>query len=113
MIKTLRNLTAQDKDSFTVPQSVQDAIPIRAIYEDGIFALSGGRRSSGIAHGAGQWIASILPSTRSGQRVQRHAAFYSKTFRFDDINYAVASKEDNSHAERTPIRRTVSGFNAP
>ena len=61
MIKTLKTLFKQDRERFTVPKSVQQAIPITAVYEDGVFLV--GRK-------------------------------YSKTFRFDDINYAVAGKED-------------------
>lgn len=61
MIKTLKTLFKQDKEKFLIPKSVQQAIPITAVYEDGIFLL--------------------------GMK-------YSKSFRFDDINYAVASRED-------------------
>ncbi|OGO91746.1 MAG: TraE family protein [Clostridiales bacterium GWF2_38_85] len=61
MIKTLKNLFKQDRERFSVPKTVQQAIPITAVYEDGIFLV--------------------------GKK-------YSRTFRFDDINYAVASKED-------------------
>ena len=61
MIKTLKTLFNQDKEKFVIPKSVQQAIPITAVYEDGIFLL--------------------------GKK-------YSKSFRFDDINYAVASRED-------------------
>ena len=51
----------QDKERFVVPRGVQQAIPIRTIWSDGIF--------------------------RVGNK-------FSKSFRFEDINYAVASKED-------------------
>ena len=61
MIKYLRNLLKNDKESYKVPKSVQDYIPIQKMWEDGIFKV--------------------------GNR-------YTKTFRFDDINYAVASRED-------------------
>ncbi|RXE60479.1 VirB4-like conjugal transfer ATPase, CD1110 family [Acetivibrio mesophilus] len=61
MIKTLQKIMKQDKEKFIVPKGVQQAIPIRTIWPDGIF--------------------------RVGNK-------FSKTFRFDDINYAVASKED-------------------
>jgi len=61
LIKTLKNLFKQDRERFSVPKTVQQAIPITAVYEDGIFLV--------------------------GKK-------YSRTFRFDDINYAVASKED-------------------
>jgi len=61
MIKTLRNLFKQDKEKFVVPKGVQDVIPVKAIYEDGIF-LVGGK--------------------------------YAKSYKFEDINYAVASRED-------------------
>lgn len=61
MIKTLKNLLKQDKERFVVPKTVQQAIPITAIYEDGIFVV--------------------------GKK-------YSRTFRFTDINYSVASRED-------------------
>ena len=62
MIKTLRNLLKQDKERFAVPRGVQDVIPIKAIYDDGIFQV--GRDK------------------------------FSKTYKFSDINYAVASRED-------------------
>ena len=61
-IKTLRNLFQQDKERFVVPKSVQQAIPISCIWEDGIFLV--GRNK------------------------------YARTFKFTDINYAVASRED-------------------
>jgi len=61
MIKTLQKIIKQDKERFVVPRGVQQAIPIRTIWPDGIF--------------------------RVGNK-------FSKSFRFEDINYAVASKED-------------------
>ncbi|WP_368293603.1 VirB4-like conjugal transfer ATPase, CD1110 family [Dehalobacter sp. TBBPA1] len=61
MIKTLKKIIKQDKEKFVVPKGVQQAIPIRAIWPDGIFKV--------------------------GNK-------FSKSFRFTDINYAVASKED-------------------
>ena len=61
MIKTLRILFKQDREKFVVPKSVQDALPINAVYEDGIFVV--------------------------GKK-------FSKSYRFDDINYSVASRED-------------------
>ena len=61
MIKSLRTLFKQDKESYKIPKSVQDYIPIQKMWDDGIFKV--------------------------GNR-------YTKSFRFDDINYAVASRED-------------------
>ncbi|ETT54690.1 TraE family protein [Paenibacillus odorifer] len=61
MIKTLRRTMKQDKERSAIPKSVQQAIPIRAIWPDGVFAV--------------------------GNK-------FSKSFRFADINYAVASRED-------------------
>ena len=63
MIKTLQNTLKQDKERFTVPRSVQDIIPIRRIWPDGVFQFG---------------------------------SKYSKTLRFSDINYAIASKEDKT-----------------
>lgn len=63
MIKTLQNTLKQDKERFTVPKSVQDIIPIRRIWPDGVFQFG---------------------------------SKYSKTLRFSDINYAIASKEDKT-----------------
>ena len=74
MIKTLKTLFQQDKERFTVPKSVQQAIPITAVYEDGIFTHT--------------------PQSLRTLRGPRIGKKYSKSFRFDDINYAVASKED-------------------
>jgi len=62
MIKTLSNIMKQDKEKFKVPKSVQQAIPIHAIWEDGIFKI--GRNK------------------------------FTRTYKFLDINYAVASRED-------------------
>ena len=70
-MKTLRTLFQQDRERFSVPRSVQDVIPIKTIWEDGIFMVG----NTGI------------PARAIGNK-------YAKTFRFEDINYAVASKED-------------------
>ena len=63
MIKTLQTTLKQDKERFKVPRSVQDIIPIRRLWPDGIFQFG---------------------------------SKYSKTMRFSDINYAIASKEDKT-----------------
>ena len=63
MIKTLQTTLKQDKERFKVPRSVQDIIPIRRLWPDGIFQFG---------------------------------SKYSKTLRFSDINYAIASKEDKT-----------------
>ena len=39
MIKTLAKLFKQEKEKFVVPKGVQDVIPIKAIYDDGIFKV--------------------------------------------------------------------------
>ena len=62
MIKTLKNLFKQDREKFVVPKGVQDIIPIKAIYDDGLFLVGTNK--------------------------------YAKTFKFEDINYAVASREE-------------------
>ena len=62
MIKTLKNLFKHDKEKFVVPKSVQAVIPIKTIWEDGVFLVGKNK--------------------------------YAKTFKFEDINYAVASRED-------------------
>ena len=62
MIKTLSNILKLDKEKFVVPRKVQDIIPVRAIYSDGIFLVGKNK--------------------------------YSKMYRFEDINYAVASRTD-------------------
>ena len=62
MIKTLSNILKLDKEKFVVPKEVQDIIPVRAIYSDGIFLVGKNK--------------------------------YSKMYRFEDINYAVASRDD-------------------
>ena len=63
MIKTLSQALKMDKERFRVPKSVQQAVPIRRIWPDGIFQV--------------------------GNK-------YSKSFRFTDINYAIASKADKT-----------------
>ena len=49
-----------ERDTFSVPRSVQKSIPIKRVYQDGVFQVSGK---------------------------------FSKTWRFFDVNYAVASPE--------------------
>ena len=39
MIKTLSNLLQQDKEKYRVPRRVQDVIPIRRIWPDGVFLV--------------------------------------------------------------------------
>ena len=62
MIKTLRNMSKQDREKFVVPKSVQAVIPMKTVWEDGIFLVGKNK--------------------------------YAKTYKFEDINYAVASRED-------------------
>ena len=61
-MKSLRTLFKQYKEEFVVPNNVQDVIPVKRIWEDGIFLVGKNK--------------------------------YSKCYRFSDINYAVASKND-------------------
>ena len=63
MIKTLQSTLKQDREKYKIPKSVQDIIPIRRIWPDGIF--------------------------QAGTK-------FSKSIRFTDINYAIASKEDKT-----------------
>ncbi len=62
MIKTLRTIFKQDKEKFRIPRSVQQVIPIQAVWADGVFQV--GRNK------------------------------FTRTYKFMDINYAVASRED-------------------
>ena len=39
-LKTLKTLFKQDKEKFVIPKSVQAMIPIKTIWEDGIFPVS-------------------------------------------------------------------------
>ncbi len=61
MIKTLQRLLKQDQERYSVPRKVQDVIPIKRIWNDGIFLV--------------------------GNK-------YAKSYKFTDINYMVASRED-------------------
>ena len=60
-MKTLKNIKRHEKVRFAIPRSVQDIIPVKTVWQDGIFYADGK---------------------------------YSKTFKFEDINYSVAGKED-------------------
>lgn len=62
MIKTLNNIIRQDKEKFIVPKSVQQGIPIQAVWGDGIFRIGKNK--------------------------------YSRTYKYMDINFAVASRQD-------------------
>ena len=61
MIKTIKTMAKQEKERYNVPRKVQDVIPVRRIWPDGIF----------------------LVGTK-----------FTKTYKFTDINYLVASRED-------------------
>ena len=62
MMKTLKQAFRQDKERYAVPRRVQDVIPIRRIWNDGIFLIGSNK--------------------------------FAKTYKFTDINYYVASRED-------------------
>ncbi len=59
-MKAIKQVMKKDQEPYRVPKRVQDVIPIKRMWNDGIF-LAGNR--------------------------------YSKTFKFTDINYMVASQE--------------------
>lgn len=61
-MKTLKMMIKREKEKFVIPKSVQDVIPIKAVYKDGIFLVGN--------------------------------SLYSKTFKFTDINYHIASDEE-------------------
>lgn len=61
MIKSIKTILSQDKEKYKVPKKVQDVIPIKRIWPDGIFLV--------------------------GNK-------YVKSWKFTDINYLVASRED-------------------
>ena len=61
MLSTFRKVQRAERESLRIPKSVQQAIPIKKVYEDGVF--------------------------RVGHN-------FSKTMKFTDINYRVASKDD-------------------
>lgn len=64
MLKTINRVLKQDKEKYKVPHRVQDLIPIKRIWNDGIF--------------------------RVGNK-------FSKSFKFTDVNYYVASREDKEN----------------
>lgn len=61
-MRTLKEIFKRDKEKFNVPKIVQDIMPIKVIYSDGIFKIGKNK--------------------------------FSKSYKFLDINYAVASHED-------------------
>ena len=42
MIKTLQEANRSERDAFKIPRSVQQSIPIRRIYRDGIWQVGNG-----------------------------------------------------------------------
>ena len=61
MMKSISNILQTDKERYKVPRKVQDVIPIKRIWPDGIFLVG---------------------------------SKYAKSWKFTDINYLVASRED-------------------
>ena len=45
MLKSLQTIIKQDKEKFKVPKGVQDVIPIRTIWENGIFLVGNNKYS--------------------------------------------------------------------
>ena len=39
MLKTLHNVLKRDRERFTIPKTVQDIIPVKTIWSDGIFKV--------------------------------------------------------------------------
>ncbi len=62
MMKSIKSILKSDKERYSVPRRVQDLIPIKRIWPDGIFLVGNNK--------------------------------FCQTFRFTDINYLVASRED-------------------
>ena len=62
MMKSIRSILKSDRERYSVPRRVQDLIPIKRIWPNGIFLVGNNK--------------------------------YCQTFRFTDINYLVASRED-------------------
>ncbi|MDR1541100.1 MAG: hypothetical protein LBU32_24510 [Clostridiales bacterium] len=46
-MKTLTKLFGQDRERFAVPKSAQDVIPVRAVWEDGVFLVAGSASGGG------------------------------------------------------------------
>ena len=65
MIKTLKTMSKQDKERYTVPRKVQDVIPVRRIWQDGIF-LTGNKFSKTYQFSDINYLASQLPGFWSG-----------------------------------------------
>ena len=61
-MRTLNKIFKRDKEKLSIPKSVQDAIPVKAIWQDGIFLVGKNK--------------------------------YSKCYKFSDINYAIAGRDD-------------------
>ncbi len=61
-MRALNKIFKRDKEKLRVPRSVQDAIPVKAIWQDGIFLVGKNK--------------------------------YSKCYKFSDINYAIAGRDD-------------------
>ena len=45
MIKTIKTMAKQEKERYNVPRKVQDVIPVRRIWPDGIFLVGPAART--------------------------------------------------------------------
>jgi hypothetical protein len=84
-VKTLTNLFRQDRERFIVPKSVQDVIPIKAIWDDGVFMVGNAGNSA-----------------RGGK--------YAKTFRFGQMQATgiMGGVGNNTFAPKDPYTREQS-----
>lgn len=67
-MKVLRWMRKSEREAFKIPKKVQDVLPVKKVFKDGIFYIGNDR--------------------------------YSKTFKFSDINYHIASDEEKEDLMR-------------
>ena len=84
-MRALKKIENQNREPFFVPKNVQSAIPIKEIWDDGIFQIGTKTKEPSAAK---------LATCKALRLNAEQLNCYSKTFRVEDINYAVASKED-------------------
>ena len=85
-MKTLNKSFLRDREKFVAPRCVQDAIPIRQVWEDGIFLVGYNEQKAGFF------------SRLFSKKKKAEYYWFTKTFKFTDINYSDASLPEKKAA---------------
>ena len=100
MLKTFKTIQAQDREKFIAPESVQDVIPVKRVWDDGIFLVGKNKYSKNL-QSAGMLI--MLDSILN--RITRNRKRKRNTYIFIDQIYLMFQNEYSANFLHTLWKR--------